>query len=419
MLQEIKSEGPPAIKLDDTNSKLYHSVATVFAHVSKDPITILKDTGKNLGQKQNVLVAHSTKPPSAALNPDQSYWESFTDLHMMDAEVFARNYERVIGGHDFEYRKSGQVRARRMDENFAIRIGGGGNGNGADNTGAIGIIESGNAGDYIVENSAGDQWVEEGKAFDSTYVEVPSTDATATARHQSNESITHITNDNAHNGEVHIKLVGMGGGSLIESTDSPHPHESTNVKTKPTQSLRDDPRPQSSLPLTQTVPMSALASTTRPLSQSSASSSAVLAARLSNTPPSIEQSASANNNKPRARTISIHPHSHQPLSPTNDTQPILPLKSSYTDSIAPLAGNTPVSTLGDSVRAAPAPSPSHKKIVITKRAAVGDLSTLTGVTPSPPAATTPPIALTPITPIVDREDSPTRRLIVTRTSSAD
>jgi hypothetical protein len=245
VLEQIKREGPPLIRLDDTNSKRYRKAATVFAHASKDPITILKDTGKSLGKKLNILIASATKPPSAAASPDEAYWSSFTDLYMCDPEVFARTYE-PSGVHEHEYRKTGEVRARRMDEPFAIRVGGAstttpgfdtaGGGSPAPSEGLI--IEQGSAGDYIVQNAAGDQWVADGKTMDAVYSEIP--DARSPSPEETSSLITHKPAGSssastrlmsAHgststiDGEVIVKLVGMGGGTLAET----HSHSPTNA----------------------------------------------------------------------------------------------------------------------------------------------------------------------------------------------
>lgn len=415
-LQSIKKDGPPILRLDANNSKRYRKAATVFAHVSKDPITILKDTGKNLGQKQNVLVAHSTKPPSAAINPDATYWESFTDLQMLDSEVFARTYEPVTGGHPFEFRKTGEVRARRMEEAFALRLAIGG----IDPTGiasaasasAEGLIEQGVAGDYVVQNEAGDQWITDGKSMEAMYVEIReenphpnNTTATTTNADPPNSSTQstapHVTAGQPSTPDV--KLIGVGGGILEPAGDTPVPAP-VPVTAAPvprrapksfdfnTGAAPPSPTPTPPSQLRHTPPINA-----RP--DGRATPSTVSRPTSGTVTRGDNRDDPAN---PRVTGVPINPMTISKMAPrpkdvTPDPKPPgtavtvklhLTKTSSHSQSSIGGGGGGPASpTSTDSRQSTSTPS-KPKKLVITRRAAVGDSYTAHPPTAAAAAANT-------------------------------
>jgi hypothetical protein len=152
----------------------------VFAYRSKDPVTILKDWGTNLG-KRNCIIIFSGED----------------DVYLCDEDVFKATYERLDSGEEVEsddlgggggggeerkdggrpaiqltapssaladpmhghheWRKTGTVLARCMEEAFSIKTAGG--------------TEHGMAGDYLVQNDQGseEQWSVEAQTFLEMY----------------------------------------------------------------------------------------------------------------------------------------------------------------------------------------------------------------------------------------------------------
>lgn len=175
-LHRLKKLGPPKIELQlGVNAHMYRKAKTVFAYRSKDPVTILKDWGTNLGKRGCVII-----------------FSGEDDVYLCDEEVFDATYERLDYGeedaaepapaltpgggtatdsrpntgslrpsdpspsddHRHEYRKTGTVLARCMSEAFSLKTNGG--------------TEHGMAGDYLVQNE-GDQWSIDAKTFVELY----------------------------------------------------------------------------------------------------------------------------------------------------------------------------------------------------------------------------------------------------------
>lgn len=199
-LEGILADGPPVLQLDETNSRRYRRAATVFAHASRDPVTVMKDTGKSRGPSPCVVVASPTRAPptlkrrgsrttTTSLSESESdellaYYSSFTELTACDSDAFSRAYEPAGTPHQHEYRRRGRVRARCMEEPFAVatRVGGVRGAEGDVKTpssfeDASLTIEHGEAGDYLVQNDAGDQWVTDARSMAVAYCVAPEDDA--------------------------------------------------------------------------------------------------------------------------------------------------------------------------------------------------------------------------------------------------
>ncbi len=139
VLQKAKEQGPPRTTLVlGNNAERYRKRTTIYAYRSADPITFLKDWGKSHGSAGCYVV----------LSKDD-------DVYALDAEVFNRSYEPVQG-RPHEYRKTGCVLARRMEEPFAVRT-------------KAQTTERGVAGDYLVQNALGEQWTIDGRTFLELY----------------------------------------------------------------------------------------------------------------------------------------------------------------------------------------------------------------------------------------------------------
>lgn len=137
MLQELKRAGPPTVKVDArSGARMYRKAAVVHAYVSRDAVSVDKDWGKSRGKPGAYVIA------------------SGDDVYVSDAEVFERTYEAVPGRAN-EYRKTGHVLARRMDAPFALKT--------KDES------QNGGAGDYVVQNEVGEQWVVAGPTFEGLY----------------------------------------------------------------------------------------------------------------------------------------------------------------------------------------------------------------------------------------------------------
>lgn len=271
-LQAVKQEGPPRITLDDTNSSRFRKAATVFAHRSKDPATVLKAWGRNKGKADDVLVvsssvagphahahAHTLHPPQSDGAALHAYYSTFTDLYMCDKELFAAAYEPT-GMHPHEYFKRGTVRARRMDEPFAIRTGAplvapplsapsavsaaagaGANqaGTGADASAALlGSIEQGNSGDWVLQNDAtGDQWVVDARTMQATYVLMQ--DEPTPQRHQpdllSPSAAEPSSPSAAASDPAEARLTGLGGGVLADCSTQADLHKQAQQQSQPQQ----------------------------------------------------------------------------------------------------------------------------------------------------------------------------------------
>lgn len=136
-LQSIKAAGPPKFVLRaGDNASVYRKKKTVFAYKSADPIVIFKDWGRSAGLAGSYIIFGGEE-----------------DVYMCDSETFEKSYEPT--GRPNEFRKHGFVLARKMDHPFAIKTGDG--------------VESGHAGDFLLQNDQGDQWVVEGKKFTDLY----------------------------------------------------------------------------------------------------------------------------------------------------------------------------------------------------------------------------------------------------------
>jgi hypothetical protein len=246
-LELARKEGPPRIALDQGNSHRFRKAATVFAHRSKDPATVLKAWGRNKGKADDVLVfSSSVAGPHAHLHPHpgqsdaaalQAYYSTFTDLYVCDKELFAASYEPT-GAHPHEYFKRGTVRARRMDEPFAIRTGAPivapplASGSGpaalqpvADASAALlGSIEQGNSGDWILQNdSTGDQWVVDARTMQATYVRMQDDLPAQQSPHTDllSPSAAKPSSPSAAGNSGEARLTGLGGGVLADcSTDA-------------------------------------------------------------------------------------------------------------------------------------------------------------------------------------------------------
>ena len=154
-LQEIKAAGPPRLQLSaGKNAFRYRKSATVHAYRSKDPVTVQKDWGLNVGKRGHYVI-----------------FSGDDDVYTCDPDIFHSSYERVQSDAEaraaaaaaaqqrarsgsmqgvavdemfvsHEYRKTGQILARCMREAFAIRV-------------TEGTVEHGMAGDYLVQNDSG------------------------------------------------------------------------------------------------------------------------------------------------------------------------------------------------------------------------------------------------------------------------
>jgi serine/threonine protein kinase len=139
-LREIKDAGPAKIKLIlGQNAHTYRKAMTVHAYRSKDPVTILKDWGRNVGKVGHFVI-----------------FSGEDDVYLCDPDIFSTSYESVGSPENHEYRKTGTVLARCMKEAFAIKT-------------ASLSVEHGMAGDYLVQNDNGDQWSVEQKTFERLY----------------------------------------------------------------------------------------------------------------------------------------------------------------------------------------------------------------------------------------------------------
>jgi len=138
-LQKLKADGPERVHLTVENATVFHKAATIWAYRSKDPVTILKDWGKNSG-KAGCFVC---------LSGDD-------DVYLCAEDVFASSCT-LIPNTLHEYRKSGFILGKRMDQQFANKTNYG--------------MEHGSAGDFLVQNEAGDQWVIEAHIFHTIYEE--------------------------------------------------------------------------------------------------------------------------------------------------------------------------------------------------------------------------------------------------------
>jgi hypothetical protein len=162
-LRELRKSGPKRVTLTPANALFYRKAQTVLAFRSKDPMTVYKQWGKNVGGADSMLI-----------------YGGEGDVYMMDCQVFERTYEPALA-HSVphhtpkeyegavsqrhwdeskyrEYRKVGKVLARLMSEPFAIKTKAG--------------TEQGNAGDYLVQNAQGEQWTVESGDFQRLYAQV-------------------------------------------------------------------------------------------------------------------------------------------------------------------------------------------------------------------------------------------------------
>lgn len=136
-LNKLKLDGPPKTLLSAATARVFRRRKTVFAFTSKDPVVISKDYGKLRGRAGCVVV----------YNGDD-------DVSLMAPEAFAAAYERVAG-REHEFRKTGTVLARRLEQPAAVRTGDG--------------VEGGRAGDWLLQSDAGDQWIVDARTFAALY----------------------------------------------------------------------------------------------------------------------------------------------------------------------------------------------------------------------------------------------------------
>ncbi len=67
-LQSIRDCGPPPITLQlGVNAKRFRKAKTVFAYKTKDPITIKKDWGKNVGKAGCYVICSEKVVPDVAV----------------------------------------------------------------------------------------------------------------------------------------------------------------------------------------------------------------------------------------------------------------------------------------------------------------------------------------------------------------
>lgn len=78
---------------------------------------------------------------------------------MCDEDVFRNTYEQVGDPNGHEYRKTGSILARQMDQSFTLKTQGT-------------QLEHGKVGDYLVQNESGDQYIIAAQVFESTYERV-------------------------------------------------------------------------------------------------------------------------------------------------------------------------------------------------------------------------------------------------------
>eukprot|EP01006_Ploeotia_vitrea_P022552 TRINITY_DN54962_c0_g1_i1.p1 TRINITY_DN54962_c0_g1~~TRINITY_DN54962_c0_g1_i1.p1 ORF type:complete len:777 (+),score=416.56 TRINITY_DN54962_c0_g1_i1:39-2333(+) len=136
-LQAIKQRGPPKMELSEQNANYYRKARTVFAYKSKDPVTIMKDWGKSQAPGGSYVI----------LSGDD-------DVYLCTEDVFKQTYEPVQGTKH-EYRKTGKILAKQLEEPFAIKTANG--------------MEHGAAGDFLVQNEQKEQWVIARDTFTSLY----------------------------------------------------------------------------------------------------------------------------------------------------------------------------------------------------------------------------------------------------------
>ena len=170
-LKKMKKKGPPPIILIENTENVvkYRKKATIFAYKSKDPISILKDWGKNCGEK-NCYIIHTPPDKDISENDNQTISEhdhddkktseddhGGDDIYVINEDEFLETYEQIEGTTN-EYRKIGTVLAKRMDTAFVFR-------NGKDGT-----ITHGLCGDYFVQKTKDDQWTIEADTFLKLYI---------------------------------------------------------------------------------------------------------------------------------------------------------------------------------------------------------------------------------------------------------
>jgi len=193
-LQQLRDEGPPKMTLiQGVNAERYRKATTVFAYRTADPITIIKDWGKSVGNAGDYIV-HSPGD----------------DVYVVDSELFKRTYEPVRGS-EHEYRKVGTVLARMMEEPFVVRSGPGGS-----------STEFGYVGDYLVQNAAGDQWVVEGKVFKTLYELDQDTEAEVNPRRVQGLTLGYSTGAETPRSPLSSVLAATGGMQTFQHNHHPN-----------------------------------------------------------------------------------------------------------------------------------------------------------------------------------------------------
>ena len=155
-LLRIKQMGPPKlILIKGINASEYRKRLTVYAYRSKDPVTVHKDWGVNIGKRGDIVI-----------------FSGEDDVYVADRDTFQSSYEKVSFSIDSnEYRKTGRILARCMEESFAIKSSSSNQStnNNNNSTTIITTVETGQAGDYLVQNDQMEQWVIESNTFKQLY----------------------------------------------------------------------------------------------------------------------------------------------------------------------------------------------------------------------------------------------------------
>jgi len=134
------SKAPERIVVDHTNAAEYAKKTFVYAHRTNAPTIVYKEWGESKGEPGDYVIVGQND-----------------DVYICNAELFEQEYEKLPGSEN-RFKKVGRVLARRIDHDFTAETNRG--------------LQEGKAGDYLVQNSSGEQWTIDAKTFDETYEEV-------------------------------------------------------------------------------------------------------------------------------------------------------------------------------------------------------------------------------------------------------
>jgi hypothetical protein len=181
-LRDLKLAGAQRLWLvEGVNAKRYFRNAVVTAHQSKDPVTVVKPWGRQSAGPGCWVVKETA--------------ETF-DVKVFEKAAFEVRFEACeVPKHSF--RSKTFVLATQMPESFNILLSADTDVNPADSTKLVdgkglatpasprgsttpssprsrdnpAIVASGHAGDYLVQNAEGDQWVVAGAVFKDRFIE--------------------------------------------------------------------------------------------------------------------------------------------------------------------------------------------------------------------------------------------------------